>query len=252
MHFLLATLLSALTGGAFAASAYAAGPARKFSPVQYPPSLFQVSQRIIAHGAVQVRIVQARKIKSNKQAPHLCRAWLSVSTADKVLFERYFDDIDAAGDSFGLFVPRVQPGWRFVAVVKIGDYDGRLYLIRDDGKTTDLDGGFYFVTEDGRFLFSEYHSDSKGATVFDLESDRTVFAVRDDRDIIQWYSTKDRQLFFTGRLGTDWPPRERLDIVYRYDFGNHRFVQEPGSQYPVAAARKLAWAFDPRKHQNCR
>jgi len=234
----------------FLASAHAVEPTRTFQRQEYPPGLFQVSEQVIRHGTAQIHIVQALKIKHDKQVPHICRAWLSVSIPDRVLFSRYFDDIDPVGGEFGLFLPKSPPSKRFVVVVKLGDYDGRLYLIRDDGKTTDLDGGFYFVTEDGRFLFSEYASDGPGLTVFDLQEERVVFSVRDAPEIMQWY-TKDRRLFFRERLGNDWPPRERLDVVKRYDFANHKLVEERASHDLISGARKVAWAFDPRKQRGC-
>jgi hypothetical protein len=234
----------------FVAPAYAVEPDRVFQRQEYPASLFEVSEQAIDRGTARIHIIQARRSRDNKDAPHFCRAWLSVSTADKVLFSRYFGDIDPSGYSFGLFVPEVQPGKRFVAVVKVGDYDGRLYLVRDDGKTTDLDGGRYFITEDGRFLLSEYASDEQRLTMFDFEQERVVFSMKEGPDIVQWYQ-KDRQLFFTERLGNDWPPRERLDVVKRYDFASHRLVEERTTPDLMSSARKVAWSFDPRTHRDC-
>ena len=234
----------------FLASAYAAEPI-PFRAEDYPPESFRISEQRLQHGAAAIHVIRAQKIKRDKRAPHLCRAWLSIYTPAGVVLQRYFADFDAVGDSYGIYVPAAHPDKRHFAVIKLGDYDGRLYLVREDGKTVDLDGGSYFVTEDGRFLFSQYETDMPGLTVFDLVEERVRFSVREGLEIMEWY-TKDGQVFFTGLVDDKYPPREKLDAITRYDFARHRLVTEPVKEDPRTGARKVAWLFEaPRNNRDC-
>jgi hypothetical protein len=231
------------------ASAYAAEPI-PFRAEDYPPESFRISEQRLQHGAAAIHVVRAHN--TDKHSPYLCRAWLSISTSAGVVLQRYFPEFDAVGASYGIYVPTTHPDKRHFAIIKLGDYDGRLYLVREDGKTVDLDGGSYFVTEDGRFLFSQYESDMPGLTVFDLVEDRVLFSTREGLEIMEWY-TRDGQVFFTGYVDDNKLPwREKLDAITRYDFASHRLVTEPAKDDPRKGARKVAWLFKaPQNNPDC-
>jgi len=65
--------------------------------------------------------------------PSDCRAWLEVRQGGRVLHQAYFDDIDAVGDDYGIFLPEHQPLADYFLAFKAGDYDPRLLLVGKDG-----------------------------------------------------------------------------------------------------------------------
>lgn len=225
-----------------------------FVPKDYDPKEFHVSQSEHYNGSTLIRIIQAKKISKNyNEPPYLCRAWIEITKAKQAVFKKYFDDIDAVAFSYGLFIPDMQPPSPYFAVVKNGDYDGHLYLVNGDGKINDLMGGFYFITNDKRYLFSQYASDGTGLVVFDLKAGQTVYSSDKIPYIHQWY-VKDGVYFFTesewirSNLGT---PTEKAGIAHFFDFKTQQIISKEITAAEIAAAKTLAYDFDPRQYKDC-
>jgi hypothetical protein len=227
---------------------------RPFVQNEYDPKDFVVSQAEFHKGNVLIRIIQAKNIsRKYNETPYLCRAWIDIVKSEQTIFRRYFDDMDPIGFSYGLFIPEVQPPAPFFAVVKNGEYDGRLYLVHEDGKVDDLMGGFYFMTNDKRYLFSEYVSDGTGLVVFDLTAGNIVFSSNKIPYIHQWY-VKDGAYFFTesewipSNYGT---PTEKPGIAYFYDFKTHQIILKKITAAEIVTSKALAYDFDPRDYKDC-
>lgn len=226
---------------------------KPFVAKQYNQQEYKITQRDIQHGDLTLRIIEAKKLINFTEPPHYCRAWFDVIRSKSSVFRRYFEDIMPVAFSFGLFVPKVQPPSPYFAVVKNGDYDGRLFLVRNDGKVFDLMGGFYFITQDRRYLFSQYASDIEGLVVLDLQAGKTVFSSDQLPYIHQWY-VKDGTYFFTE---SEWlpvnlgKPTEKEGVVYLYDFNSHQIVQKNMTAATVASAKALTYDFDPREYKDC-
>jgi hypothetical protein len=178
---------------------------------------------------------------------------MEITKAKQTVFKKYFDDIYAVSFSYGLFIPTVQPPASYFAVVKNGDCDGHLYLINEDYKVDDLMGGFYFITDDKRYLLSQYASDGTGLMVFDLKAGRTVYSSDEIPYIHQWY-VKDGIYFFTesewirSNLGT---PTEKPGVAHLYDFKTQRVITKEITSTEIAAAKTVAYDFDPRQYKDC-
>jgi len=226
---------------------------RAFAADEYNSKEFKISQRDIKHGDMILQIIQAKKLVNFKQSPHYCRAWFDIIKSKQNVFQRYYDDIEPVGFPFGLFVPKVQPPSPYFAIIKNGDYDGRLFLVRTDGKVYDLMGGFYFITKDKRYLFSKYVSDTEGLVVFDLKLDRIVFSSDKIPYIQQWYIKED-DYFFTE---SEWvpsnlgKPTEKKGLAYFYDFKTHQIVSKTITAAEMTSAKALAYDFDPREYEDC-
>lgn len=232
-----------------------AEPYKPFIAKQYSPDDFKISQAEFRNGDAVIRIIQAKKIsKKYDKPPYTCRAWLDVMRGKQTMFRRYFDDIDAVGFSYGLFVPEVQPPPPFFAVVKNGDYDGRLFLVHKDGKVFELVGGFYFISENKRYLFSHYASDTSGLAVFDLQEGRVVFS-SDKLPVYQhqWYIRKSSYFFTASEwLGSSGMPREKEGVAYFYDFESHEIIEKKITSTELAASKSVAYDFDPRECEDCK
>ena len=164
---------------------------------EYPTRDNKIWQKQITHGDLSIELVGIKKNRAPKSKYSFTyRAWINVTRNSKSIFKRYFSDIDTAGSSAGLSVPTIQPSDSYVAIVKKGDYDGRLFLIQKDGIVFDLMGGHYFISKDHRYLFSEYDSDISGLAIFDIKLGKVIFSSAKLPYIFQWYC-KNGIYFFT-------------------------------------------------------
>lgn len=227
---------------------------KPFIPSTYCPKEFNISQGEFRNGNILIRIVQAKKTPEGRQSPpHFCRAWLEVNKSKKTLFRKYYGDIEPVGYSYGLFVPEIQPPRPFFAIVKQGDYDGRLFLVHTDGKVWDLMGGSYFISKNKRYLFSSYASDISGLAVFDLKERRVVFSSDKLPEYpYQWYTIKGAYFFTASEwLGTSGAPSEKKGIGYFYDLKSHKIIEKGISRAELADSKSVAFDFDPQKCPDC-
>jgi hypothetical protein len=173
-----------------------------------------VSRHDYPVGNFTVRIIQV------VVADDACRAWLEVRQGDKVLRQVYFNDIDAVGGNYGIFLPKQQPfGDPFVAV-KFGDYDGRLLLVGNDGSLTNLPGGDFFLTPDKRYLIGSHDSDYQSPFVIDVARRRLVMDGEKQKlpSVGDWYVDK-AGYFFTEEDEADElrNPDQESVTIYRLD-----------------------------------
>ena len=226
-----------------------------FNPKDYPAGTFQVTENHYTHGQVTVRVLQAKKATPDASSPHACRAWFEVKKEDRLLKRLYYDDIEAVGFSYGIFVPKRQPLPDYFVAVKEGDYDGRLLLVAKNGTLANLPGGFYFLTTDQRFVVGEHATDSSELVVIDVVRRQVVIDGSKSREIPpveNWYQDG-AGYFFTEPDASDqaFPPREKQGFVYRLDLEHHRVVKAAITSRELAAARKIAYDFDPLRKENC-
>jgi hypothetical protein len=225
---------------------------RHFVAREYPTDQFKISATEIKRGNLKVKIKQAKRTKNFEQTPHSCRVWLDVGKSTKPVFSRYYDDIDPVGFSYGLFIPTAQPELPYLAIVKNGDYNGRLFLFGKDGKVNDLLGGLYFLTKDKRYLFSEYASDASGLAVFDLVAGIVVFSSEQLPHIYQWYE-RNGNYFFTEAEWKDNSGRatEKAGTVHTFDIKQQKLIEKKVKPAFIKKAKVVKWDFDPREYEDC-
>ena len=221
---------------------------------QYNRDDYKISQGHFRNGDIAIEVIEAKKIsKIYKKPPHACRAWLYVMKGKQIIFQRYFNDIDPVGFSYGLFVPKVQLPFPYFSVVKNGDYDGRLFIVHKDGEIFDLIGGFYFLSENRRYIFSHYASDSSGLAVFDLKERRVVFSsVELPAHQHQWYILKGTYYFTAPECpASSGIPTEKVDVAYFYNLRSHKIIKKKITKQEVEASKPVVYEFDPRSCEDC-
>ncbi|MGD1105788.1 MAG: hypothetical protein ABR865_02020 [Terracidiphilus sp.] len=217
---------------------------KPFDPKSYPPDAFHISHHDYPIGKFTVRIIQVKALDdATATNPSLCRAWLEVRDGGKILRQAYFDDIDAIGWIYGIFLPEHQPLPDYFLAWKEGDYDGRLLLVGKDGSLTNLPGGDSFLTPDKRYLIGSHDSDYQYPFVVDLARRRLVVDGEKEKlpGVDEWYM--DKAGYFFVALGDDGMPqgydadsKPATLVMYRLDLKS--LTVKKGT---IAAARlKLA------------
>lgn len=229
---------------------------RPFIKKEYDINKFEVSSASLRYGDITLEVHDVkRKENSGKEPIYFCRAWINVMNGDKSIFRKYYDDIEPLGFSYGIIVPKIQPPAPYIAVVKNGDYDGRLFLVNYKNlKVVDLMGGLYFITKDKRYLFSEYATDGNGLEIFDLNNGVVIYSTKElPCEIMGWYE-KDGKYIFTAPIGTPTekvPPDGTL-LVYSFDFHTYTFKEEFITEAELTSYKRLSYDYDPTKQEDCK
>jgi len=220
----------------------------KFAEQDYDTTYYKVSIHTYAHGELAVKVINVLNKKYRNSSD---KAWLDVYKNKKKVFGEYFDegDLDALGYYGGLYAPQPKTQQSWFAVVKLGGYDGQLYLIGKNGLVIKLLGGCYFITKDARYLFSEYRSDLAGVAVFDLQEAKQIFSSTwSTPRISQWYS-RDGEYFFTEAVYNDttreW--HENIKEIHVFSFVKNMFIVKEITQETIKNSHKITYNFDPKR-----
>jgi hypothetical protein len=113
----------------------------------------------IDHGNVTILFFQAifKKGQIRNTPPAYCSSFLEIKNSNGRIVRKYFPDIMPYGGAFGIFPVEIksQPDFKFF--VKLGDYDGRLIIIKKTGQIDDIDGGDLVVFNN--FVISRHYTD---------------------------------------------------------------------------------------------
>lgn len=160
----------------------------KFEPFNgsdYPNEKYQITSDSIIFNDLLIEILQVRN-KSGYD-PFKCRAWLTIDNKSKPIYQRYFKSINAVGYCYGLFIPYDQPRQDYFIFSKLGDYDGRIFIVDSIGNVVEKIGGEFYISKDKRYLFSTYASDGSGLTVFDFIKGKCLFSENIEPYLSGWY-----------------------------------------------------------------
>jgi hypothetical protein len=231
--------------------------AKSWPPItsaDYDSKMYQFSNAEFQHGDVLIRVAQLKRIsKDVEEPPFACRAWLQVVKSNKVVWDKFFDDIDPSASPYGLFIPHEQPSKDMFAIVKIGDYDGHIYMIKKNGAVLDTLGGFYLLSQDKQFLISQYLSDESGISVIDLTKGTTILTTKKLPYIHEWYKSGSDYLF----TESEWlpenkgSPSEKFDNAYMIDINNKKIVRKAMNTTMRQSINKLPFTFDPKTYPDC-
>ncbi len=226
-----------------------------FNPNDYSNDSFNLTKKSYPFGNIEIQIIQAKKIKNKKKSPHICRAWLNILKSNKIINQKFYNDIEAVGAEFGLFVPEKQPFENHFIVIKIGDYDGRLFLINKEGAVLDYRGGKFFITDDNKYLVCQYDSDKSIITIFDIQKEKFLFEITHIPTIYHLYKSNDKY-FFTG---TEWlhvskglvkaSENKKSYYIIDYRFKNKTIKSENIDN--LKDKKKIHFDFNPQEYQNC-
>lgn len=190
-NFLTIKTLLILIFMAFAGSSYAQRHDKfeAFNPSDYPANKYQIKLDSASFFQFKIEIRQVKNNKmTNSQSDFYCRAWLSVTRGNKIIQQIYYASIEPVGSCGGLFIPDKQPVKDYFIISKLGDYDGKIFILDKNGKFTEKSGGPFSISKDHHYLFSDYYSDLSGLTVYDLRQNLVLFSdTIEPVSLADWY-----------------------------------------------------------------
>lgn len=155
-------------------------------------------------------------ISQNKSLSHtdpLCTANIRIFKNNKQIDSLIISDdqFDAVGDKYGLLVYEEMIK-NHVIISKFGSYDGKTIIINSKGKKFITIGGICFLDKKNGLLFSIYHSDLSGFSVFDLNTDKELYSITLDPDRARKFYLLDNRYFVTTDQN-DSNPEKIWEIV---------------------------------------
>jgi hypothetical protein len=217
----------------------------KFNPSDYPMEKYQITSDSIKFKDFIIEIRQVRNLSGYDQFS--CRAWLTISAKSKSIYQRYFKSIDAVGSCYGLFIPIKQPRQDYFVLSKLGDYDGRIFIIDSNGNVTEKLGGPFFTSNDKRYLFSEYYSDLSGLTVFDFTTGQYLFSDTIAPRLFEWYY-KDNKFISRVDLSNN---RISSDEYYYFDLATRKLISFKQNEDYLKPGDRLASYNDKNTRRFC-
>jgi hypothetical protein len=225
----------------------------RFRAGDYTGTQYTTTEQTEDWKGVRLKITQVKFTElghSSDPSPFMCRAWVSIS-AHKYSRELYFKDIDPMGLSYGLFLPPEQPSPSHRLITKVGNYDGQLILVRDNGHVSQIHGEGYLVDKQRELLFTTHaEHDRLKLLIFDLAADRVIL----DKPIPflgGWYLDDRYGIVFTALSETYPQQKEDRRRAFRFD-GNSRQLESvsvtPGE---FSELRPISYPFDESQFEDC-
>jgi hypothetical protein len=157
-----------------------------FKDTDFSADKFVVKKEQRTLGTITVDLIHAKPKKQDDSRQFSCRTWLTIRDKNKLIKE-LAQDADAVGGCSGLFFTDSQPNKDLIIISKFGDYDGRLYVVSNNGEFKDYLGGKFYVSEDNKYLFTNYDSDLSGVSIIDLDKNELIYSGELKQYLADWY-----------------------------------------------------------------
>jgi hypothetical protein len=179
---------------------------------------FKVTQTEKAIGDIKIVISQRKSIR---HIDPLCTAEIKIfKNGDLTDSLNISDDqFDAVGDRYGLLIYD-ELIKNHLILSKFGSYDGQTILINNKGQIFTTLGGFSYLDKKNGRLFSIYHSDISGFSVFDLNTDRELFSLTMNNDRVQeFYLLGDKYFMKTEQNSS------RQEKIWEIDLEKQKLIE---------------------------
>lgn len=226
-----------------------AAPQKPFTPTDFPDSVSKIYLHTMLNGKVGIEAIQLKRLNEKHDNPRYGRAWVSMTKDGKRTQCNYFADINPLGGAYGLFFPNQNMPANYRCIVKLGDYDGRLMLINDQGKYWNLPGGSFFLSKDKQYLFSTHECDApSGIAVFDLKSGTPIFETNEKAKVAspivdKWYFNG-TNYFFTTKEADGSTPKGDKRAIFVFDTKGRKLDKQEISATELATATAVSYDFD--------
>ncbi len=202
----------------------------------------KITKHHLSIGTHSIVVAEIKAEKPDEQVNY-CTAYVSMQVHD-VVKGVAFEKIEPVGWHYGVFVIPRQPDPDYAALIKLGDYDGRLLLVNRSGQLFNLEGGAFFVDRKYRLLFSNYMTDDDPKTiVFDFARGRVV--AKAPVPVHTWYRNGST-LYFTPIVPDGTEDRK---FVYIFDMHNRKFLKKEATSGMHGSPVK--WDFDVPAQPDC-
>jgi len=160
-----------------------------------------------------VKVIVSQTKSLNHTDP-LCSANIKIVKNNKPIdsLKISADQFDAVGDKYRLLVHEELMN-NHVIISKFGSYDGKTIIINSKGQKFITIGGFCFLDKENGLLFSNYHSDLSGFSVFDLNTDKELYTITLEQNRAKEFYWFDNRYFVTTTNSNDSNPEKVWEIV---------------------------------------
>jgi len=167
---------------------------------------------------IQVVISQ---FKSQVLTDPTCRADIKILKDGLLIDSLVFssDKFDAVGDRYGLLIYE-ELIKNHIVITKFGSYNGQTIIINNKGQKFITLGGFCALDTDNGLLFSIYHSDLSGFSVFDLNKDIELFSTTLPKDRPRDFYLKGNKYFVRTTLYDSTKEK-----IFEIDFDNKKIIE---------------------------
>jgi hypothetical protein len=194
-----------------------------------------VTSNFYHHKSIDIEISQAkRKYNHGYESPfNIGRVF--IKSGNFIIDSLIFPDIKAYGGHAGLDIPERKFSDSLFAIIKRGDYDGRLYLINTKGKVFNFPGGEYFISKDKKLLFSISESDCSGIDIIDLKTLKSIYSITCLSKNPDYWFFYDKKYYYTSL--------DIKDSVYVYEGPIKGFVSYFMDKRTFKSAEKIKLDF---------
>ena len=226
-----------------------AAPEKPFTPTDFPDSVSKIYKHTMQNGKVGIEAIQVKRVNEKHSNPRYGRAWVSMQKNGKRTQCDYFADINPLGGAYGLYYPNKNMPSNYRCIVKLGDYDGRLLLINDEGKHWNLPGGSFFLSKDKQYLFSTHECDAPtGIAIFDLKNAIPVFETNEKAKAVppivdKWYFNGTNYFFTTKEADGSTSKGNKREILV-FDAKGRKLDKKRVSTAEIAAATAVKYDFN--------
>ncbi len=245
-HFLSASVLLVCL---FTVPQLAAASQKVFSTTDYPDSVSKIYRHTMLNDKVGVEAIQVKRLDEKHSSPRYCRAWVSLTKDGKQTQINYFDDINGLGGPSGLYAPNQAMPSNYHCLVKLGDYDGRMLLINEEGNHWNIPGGSFFLSKDKKYLFSVHECDAPaGVSVFDLKKGSTIFTTNEKAKeapaVLDKWFFNGTNYFFTTKSADAAAVKSEEREIFVFDDKARKLEQKKISAAQLRSATEINYDFN--------
>lgn len=184
---------------------------------------FKITRTIKRVDDIKVIISQNKSLNPTSSP---CTANIGIFKKDKQIdsLDIPGNQMEGVGDRYGLLIYD-ELIKNHVIISKFGSYDGKTIIINNKGQKFVTIGGFSSLDMQNGLLFSAYHSDEGGFSVFDLNTDKELYSITMFKDKAMSKDQVRAFYSFNNKYFVKTDQNDNQTRIWKIDLTNKKLVQ---------------------------